>query len=101
MKILCICNQGNKRSVFTKALLNYDHDALAAGIDVNSAETIRLLCNWADKILLAEPATNIPMESLHKVDTRFSIGPDIYPVVITGKLRKIIQAKLIELGYIK
>jgi hypothetical protein len=101
MKILCVCNQGNKRSVFTKALLNYNHDALSVGIDVNTPETLALLCEWADKILLAEPDMAIPEQWQDKIDKHFTIGPDTFDVVITGKLRKIVQRKLIELGYIK
>jgi hypothetical protein len=101
LKILCVCDEGNKRSVVTRFLLNHsEHEALSVGANTNSFETMSLLCGWADVILLAEPATNIPMHHLNKVDTRFSIGPDVYPSSIDKKLYKLVKHKLIELGYI-
>lgn len=53
-KILTMCAGGNVRSVALKYLLKYKygHEALACGQDANSAETIDLLCNWADYVIV-------------------------------------------------
>jgi hypothetical protein len=102
MKVLCICDQGNKRAVFTRFLLGHKHEALAAGVKTNSPETINLLCEWADKILLAELNMReyIPENYWYKIDNRFEIGPDIYKPSIRGHLKRIVRYKLRELGYI-
>lgn len=103
MKILCACSQGNKRSVFTRYVLNYSkHEALAIGVDINTTDTIILLCNWADVILLAEPQMKkkIPTRFQHKVDDRFTIGPDVFPTNITGRLKDLVKVSLKNLGYI-
>ena len=56
MKILCICQGGNVRSVCLKHTLNdMGHDALAVGYGENSRETISALVAWADKIVLLIP----------------------------------------------
>ncbi len=54
MKILTMCAGGNVRSVGLKYLLKYKygHESLACGQDSNSAETIEMLCNWADYIIV-------------------------------------------------
>lgn len=102
MRILCVCEQGNKRSVYTRFLLNYKHEALSLGYKTNSKLTIKLLCEWADKILLAEPQMEdyLPKEYHFKIDKRFTIGPDNFPPSITGKLKRIVRQKLLELDYI-
>lgn len=102
MKILCVCSQGNKRSVFTRYVLNGTHDALAMGVDVNSAETIRMLTQWADVILLAEPQMKkrIPVKHQKKIDQMFTIGPDNFSISIAGRLKQIVHNKLKELKYV-
>lgn len=102
MRILCVCSQGNKRSVFTRFILNHSHDALAMGVNVNSPETIRMLSEWAEVILLAHPKMkkSIPVKCQGKVDDRFTIGDDIYPETITGVLKDEVYLKLKRLGYI-
>lgn len=102
MKILCVCGQGNKRSVFTRFVLNPKHDAVAIGIDVNSQETINMLAQWADVILLAEPEMSVkfPIDQ-HKIDKRFTIGEDNFPISIAdGKLKSLVIKKLTDLEYI-
>lgn len=102
MKILTVCSQGNKRSVFTRFVLNHHHDVIALGVDVNTPETIRLLAGWADKILVAEPIMKkkIPVRFQSKVDDNFTIGADVFPVSIGGRLLNIVGIKLKELKYI-
>jgi hypothetical protein len=70
---------------------------------VNSADTIELLCQWADVILMAEPKMimQIPANYQHKVDTMFMIGPDVYDSNRSKTLEDLITPKLKILGYIK
>lgn len=102
MKILTVCSQGNKRSVFTRFILNHHHDVIALGVDTNTPGTIRLLSEWADKILIAEPIMKkkIPVRYQSKVDDNFTIGADIFPVSIGGRLLDMVGMKLKELKYI-
>ena len=102
MKILCLCSRGNKRSVFTRYLLSYKNDVLSAGCENNSPETLKMLAWWADVILLAEPQMRkvLPVKTHKKIDTRFEIGKDIYPTMITGVLKQVLQVKLKRLNYI-
>lgn len=102
MKILCVCSQGNKRSVFTRFLLNHKHDAIAVGVDANSPETIKMLSEWSDRILLAEPEMrkSIPVKQHKKIDLNFTIGPDIYSTNIVGILKVVLVNKLKRLKYI-
>lgn len=103
MKILTVCSQGNKRSVFTRNILHHDHDVISLGISTAEPETIEMLCKWTDKILLAEPEMKekIPQEYQSKIDYRFTIGPDIYDVFIQGPLKDLVHKKLKDLEYIK
>lgn len=102
MKILCVCSQGNKRSVYTRYILNHSHDVLALGVDVNTSETVTLLCEWAEIILIAEPfmRKKLPVKYHKKIDSKFTIGPDIYPVNVGGILKEIVYRKLKLLKYI-
>lgn len=96
MRILTVCSQGNKRSVYTRFALNKKHDVIAMGVDVQSQETIKMLTEWADVILLAEKAMKkkIPTKQQRKIDEAFVIGPDIYPVSISGVLLAEVKIKV-------
>ena len=102
MKILCVCAMGNKRSVFTRYLLAYKYDVLRVGCKNNSPETLKMLAEWADVILLAEPEMrkSLPVKTHKKIDRNFTIGQDVYQTMITGVLKSVLQAKLKRLKYI-
>lgn len=52
MKVLCICEGGNVRSVALAQLIKEKgHDAIAIGIDHVSVETNDMLMIWADKVI--------------------------------------------------
>lgn len=57
-KILCVCQGGNCRSVHLAYLLKYRYgvDAVAVGFERNSRETLDLLCQWADNIIVVQEA---------------------------------------------
>lgn len=57
MRILCVCNGGNCRSVATAEILKgvYGHEAIAIGTYWFKPDSVRMLCGWADVILPVEP----------------------------------------------
>lgn len=104
IKILCVCQKGCSRSVGTVYRLNRRHfnNVLAVGHQTTSAETLRMLCEWADIILLAEPhmLEHLPLEGLWpKVEHRFTIGPDVWGKAFHPELQEIIKGQLNALGF--
>lgn len=53
MRILCICEHGNVRSVALAYLIKtiYGHEAIAIGRKITSPETMRMLEKWADGVI--------------------------------------------------
>jgi hypothetical protein len=79
MKILTVCNEGNNRSVQFSHLLKYwNHDVIPIGLDNTSEETLNMLFNWADYIIITAKDQKIPMRYYSKV-VLFNIGDDHYP----------------------
>lgn len=79
MKILCLCERGNSRSVALAWMLK-DHfgmDALACGILSNGDELKNFLYKWADKIILVDQRfiDMIPQEYKDKLKV-WDVGPD-------------------------
>jgi len=56
MKILTICKGGLVRSVALASVLRYEvgHDAIAYGVEKGTPETMRMLCAWADRIVVMQ-----------------------------------------------
>lgn len=78
MKILCLCSAGECRSVaMARELKSRGHDAIAAGVDGNGEDTVAYLCEWADRIVVAERGMVglLPEGQHHKV-AAVEIGPD-------------------------
>jgi hypothetical protein len=105
MKILCICSKGVIRSVATATeLKKHGYDALAAGVDANSIETINMLCYWADKILLAMPEmeTMLPAATAvrTKIDKNFTLGFDVWGDAKNVALMDRVKRELYELKLI-
>ena len=87
MKILCICDQGNNRSVTFAHLLKYwGNDTLSAGLSTTSEATLKMLCTWADRIVVTEAKQ---FDTLYDIinpgdilDGKLvvcDVGPDTYP----------------------
>jgi len=78
-RVLCVCQGGNCRSVHLAYLLKYRYgvDALAVGFEKNSQETLNLLCQWADAIIVVEGKyrDNIADEWFEKVHV-MDVGED-------------------------
>ena len=55
-KVLALCQKGNMRSVALAFLLKkeYKADALAAGLVTSSFDTINMLCQWADLVVVTD-----------------------------------------------
>lgn len=78
-RVLCVCQGGNVRSVAlaTRLKQKYRVDALACGVEKNSAETLTMLCEWADVIVpMSEPVSVcIPGQFARKMHI-CDVGPD-------------------------
>jgi hypothetical protein len=81
VKFLCICAGGNIRSrAFVHRLMyTQGQDALSASHDKQSDGTLRILCEWADRIILIEPqyGARLPAEYRNKVKV-LDVGPDVF-----------------------
>lgn len=57
MKVLCLCQKGNSRSVVLAFLLRkqFRHEAIPAGMVTTSRATRDMLYRWADRIILVVP----------------------------------------------
>lgn len=80
-KILTVCSAGLVRSVGLADVLkvHFNVDALPAGIDGNSKETLEMLYEWADTIVLMMDVwvSRIPEQYKYKVKV-CEVGVDIY-----------------------
>lgn len=91
MKILTVCDQGINRSVQFAHLLKYlKHDTLPVGLKTTSAETLQMLYQWADVIILTEEKQlmEIPGD-YHKKVKVWDVGPDNYPRPFNPELNAI------------
>jgi len=81
MKILVCCDHGNNRSVhFAHRLKYWNNDVLAAGLDKNSQTTLRMLCEWADLIIITEESQKYKVHAEFDPKIKlFDVGPDTYP----------------------
>lgn len=95
MRIVCMCQRGNCRSVSLAYLLkDYfgGHDAVAIGWQTAGKELKDFLFNWAEKIYVLEGymVAHVPAEYKDKVKV-FDVGPDGYGnshnPVLTEKLK--------------
>jgi len=86
-KVLTMCAGGHVRSVGMRYLLTYKygHEALDCGQDANSAESIDMLCNWADYVVVMTPeyAKFIPEKYHNKENGErklfcYDVGDDVF-----------------------
>lgn len=80
MKILCVCDQGNNRSVHFSHLLKYvnNSDTIPIGLSTASSDTLDMLFRWSDLIVLTEKVQTVPDEFKDKV-ILCDVGKDTYP----------------------
>ena len=102
IKILTVCNKGNCRSVGTRyCLYNRGYrNVIAIGGSNTSPKTLKMLCNWADKILLAKVKhiSYLPDSAWEKVDKQFTIGEDTYKHSMNPELHKLVCKQLDLIG---
>ncbi len=101
MKILTMCAGANVRSVGLKYLLKYKygHEALACGQDANSAETIDMLCNWADYVIVvAEEYLKFVPEKYKDKLLCYNIGADRFGYAFNPEMLTIFNNMIIEHG---
>lgn len=54
-RVLCVCDAGVARSVNIAHLLKFiGYDALPVGVDTSSIDTLKMLEDWADLIILTD-----------------------------------------------
>jgi galactitol-specific phosphotransferase system IIB component len=79
MKVLTVCHGGNVRSVALAYVLKTlaGADALAASVKHNSPQTLNMLCDWADRIIVVQAhyADKIPQSHRNKVRV-YDVGRD-------------------------
>lgn len=99
MKILTMCQGGNVRSVALAARLKglHGHDAVACSWEFNTPETIKMLCQWAEMIVVMEAVfvKYIPVEfgkKIHYCD----VGPDRWGSAFHPELQDIIARQGIQ-----
>lgn len=80
MKIVCVCHEGNTRSVSLAAELKYrGHAAVAIGIKFSKEGLMDLVCNWADRVIVMEEkiAQGVPKQFHNKLSC-CDVGRDRY-----------------------
>jgi hypothetical protein len=94
MKFLCICEMGSVRSVaMAIALKESWQEALAAGWRTSKEGTLKMLCDWADAIIVMQ-ADIVPLLEGQMGKGGFDprklvivdVGPDIYGSPVHSQL---------------
>lgn len=91
-RFLCVCQKGCNRSVFMAyRLKRHGHEAIPCGWLTESAETLEMLCEWADTIFVMQG------EFREKISVKFhnkvyvvEVGRDIWGPRWHPELRKLI-----------
>ena len=95
MKYLVVCDGGNVRSHALAFVLkyHYNQEAIAAGRLHLSPDTMHMLSEWADMIILMRPnmINSIPTLYHSKVRKDIDIGDDRWGVSIHPELFDIVQ----------
>jgi len=100
--ILCVCAHGNNRSVTMAYILKYvlNFEPLTAGLEYHTQETLKMLYEWADVIIVPEEKLIAMIPEEHKSKIKFyNIGEDVYPrpfnKELLAKARKLMDEDLI------
>lgn len=81
MKIVCICRGGQVRSVATRNILAEKYGfqkVLACGWEKNDQETVDMLCDWADAIIVVGSVHdwNVPASRFLQKSIFVNVGKD-------------------------
>lgn len=104
MRALAVCAYGNVRSGCLSRQLKdwYFQDALAAGLVANTPETLKMLFEWADVILLTDTSLD-PKNYVHSDVGKekmynFDVGKDRWGNPIDPELIQIMTDKIEQSG---
>jgi hypothetical protein len=82
MKILTICRGGLVRSVALASVLRYEagQDPVAYGIEKGTPETMRMLCMWADRVVLMQAEYDVAQywSGVRAKVCVCDVGPDVW-----------------------
>ncbi len=94
MKFLCVCEGGNVRSQALAYLLHdhYAQEAIAVGWRRIGADTMSMLCRWADRIIVMQAhfIEHIPLKYTQKVRV-VDVGVDRYGIYVHPELLSYLQ----------
>lgn len=95
-----MCQYGMCRSVATRFCLDNRGygNVISIGWINTSEETLKMLCDWSDKILVAKPYHGEMLPINEKIDKDFTIGEDIWLNPFNKDLHKFINTKLDLIG---
>lgn len=100
MKVLTMCQGGNSRSVAAGFLLKYKYniDAIACSWEKNSPSTLKMLMEWADKIIIMqEEMRQRVFPEYHSKLIVIDVGPDIWCNGLHQDLLQKVDAHLIKM----
>lgn len=93
-RILCVCRQGDNRSVHAAWLLKkHGKEAIAVGVDETSVESFKILQDWADRVIVLDKVLwgRTPKSEKNEL---VDIGPDIYPRPLNKELIDLLERSL-------
>lgn len=100
IKYLVVCDGGNVRSaaLATTLKLDYGQEAICIGRLFTSSETMLMLTNWADRIILMQPhmIESIPDFNQTKCGVA-DIGQDRWGIYIHPELNELVNQLAAEL----
>jgi predicted protein tyrosine phosphatase len=98
-KVLCVCSAGLVRSTTMAWYLkvNKRYDAIPVGVHKNAPETLDLLGEWADIILVAESSMKLHFPNYQDKIRDLAIGEDIWGVPFQAELMSKVVGGIMEL----
>lgn len=85
MRILCVCDHGSNRSVHVADLLRWrGHETIPVGVQHLGDETLRMLTDWADLVILTGPGQRELLPPVEACDWPLPENPRPYnPATLT------------------
>lgn len=104
-RFLCVCQKGCNRSVFmVYRLKRHGHSAIPIGWYTEDAETLDMLCEWADYIVVMQKEFKVRIHSrFHPKVVVVDVGPDKWGPRWASEMKRIIYRgydKLKEQGIV-
>lgn len=99
MRLLCVCDEGNSRSPTLASLLRYrGHDTLAVGVQRAAPETLKMLADWSDRIILTDASQRSAFPDVH--DDHVDVWPiaDTYPRPFNKQLLEVARRFITQEG---